>query len=118
MDTATTPSDELSDTPPPAPQSSPETRRAEIDAAVAANDARLQALARQGFQIDQASIINIKLGVLFDAVFGDDLAPARLAFEQLLQERFSVKIEELEGRAAQLKLAPPATGLIVPGRQP
>lgn len=113
MDTATTPTD---GTPPPGPEPAPEIWRAEIDAAVAANDARLSALARQGFQIDQASIINIKLAVLFDEVFGDDLEPARLAFEQTLQERFSVKIAELEGRAAQLKLAPPATGLIVPGR--
>jgi hypothetical protein len=126
MDTATSPIEGILHTPRPGPEPWPtaETWRAEIDAAVAANDARLTALARQGFQIDQTSIINIKLATLFDAVFGDSLAPARLAFEQMLQERFTEKIGELEGRATQLKLAqgingtlpPPGAGLIVPGR--
>jgi hypothetical protein len=76
-----------------------EPTRAEVEARIADNDARLMALAQRGVQLDRASILQVRIGVMVEELFGDFDDPRRRALEWKLGERYAELISQAEIQA-------------------
>lgn len=91
--------------------------KAEVSALVADNDTRLANLAVYGIKADMASIVNLRVQMLCDVLFGTDAEPTRRAFEHALGLRYRAQIDKLEeqGRRMQLAAAGQPPSLLLPG---
>lgn len=73
--------------------------REQVEALIADNDARLQALAQRGVQLDRASILQVRIGMMIDDLYGDMDDPRRRALEWKLGERYAELIAQAEIQA-------------------
>lgn len=94
---------------------SPTARRHEIETLQQANDARVQALAADGFGIKAIDVVAVRLQMLIEQAFGDMDAPRRLDYEEAVQRKFSELLTGTERDAARAKLT---QGLQQPKQSP
>jgi hypothetical protein len=69
--------------------------KARIAELTATNDAALAEFAKQGIQVDAASIQGVRLVELLNHLLGDMDDPRRLAYELAVQERFVTVVADL-----------------------
>lgn len=90
----------------------------EVAALVKDNDRRLGALAAQGFPVNHASILDVRITLLCDVLFGSAADPRRTAFEFALARQYADQIGKVEAAARKAQLAAagqPPSALLIPG---
>lgn len=86
---------------------------AELEGLNTANKARLQALSRQGVQIDPASVLSLRIDTLAQMVFGED-SPRLIEYKLSVQRQLAEALRELEGEVRKAQFA--AAGQMTPGQ--
>lgn len=80
----------------------------------ALNNEKVRDLARQGQQLTQDSVTNVRLQVFVEYVLGDMGSETRLAYEIRVQERFRESLSELQSRITQQRLTQGVNGARLP----
>jgi hypothetical protein len=90
--------------------------RAEVQARMDANDAKLKSFAMRRIQVDGAQLIMQRLGAMCDALFGDMDSQVRLKFESELADAYATQLAATETAINRQMLA--SKFLITPKPQP
>lgn len=92
--------------------------KSKVDELTVANDGMLQALARQGVNIDQGTLANIRAIALCDEVLGRtngaDVSLMRMEFELALQEQYAVMLADVQTQINRHKLTEGVNGVQLP----
>lgn len=92
--------------------------KSKVEEHTVANDGALQALARQGVNIDQGTLANIRVIALCDQVMGqpDGEYPSttRLNFELALQEQYATMLADIQTQINRHKLTEGVNGVQLP----
>ena len=82
----------------------PTEMRLQVEALQARNDAMLQRMARRGLAVQKIDILNVRLQILVDLMFGDMDQPNRLVYEHTVQTRFAELLTDAEQQANRAAL--------------
>lgn len=80
------------------------------------NEAKVQDLARQGQQLTQDSVTNVRLQILVEHLLGDTESAERLAYEIKVQETFREHLSAIQSQVTQARLLQGVNGAKLPRR--